>query len=1599
MGVFFFAVRYPTVQTWLAQRATDVLSHSLGTKVSIERVEISFFNKADLVNFYMEDKRSDTLIYARELKIEFKVFDLFNRQVNVSRIFLDKGTLHLYRDSTGKLLNLTEVFKNFAANKRTTDTTAKKFNWDLNLQELQMRQTDFSYQDDKSHTVANVFVPSLLLKLENISIQKKLLAVHSLKIDSADVQLDLLKREKNPEDDSLLVVHFLPDSFKITFDEFALTHSRFRMNDHNSDTILPTGMDFKHLDVSQINLIATNGSAVADTVLAHVEQLTAKEKSGFELEETKAEARFSVNEITFSKLQMKTANSTIKNYLSLRYRAFHDFKDFTNAVRLRANFDGTTISLKDLNYFVRNLDKVQHNKVALNGEIDGRINSLKGRGLELRTGQNTIFKGDFYTHGLPNIFETSLNIHVGRLATTADDVRRFYPQLKLPENLNKLGLIYYTGSLDGFATDFVSSGKLVTSIGSATTDVNFKYNKEKNKAAYEGNLSLYEFDLGKYFDAENILGKVSLQTKINGRGITLESLQASVSGKISDINFNGYDYRSIEMNGVVFKKSFNGTLSMHDEFLDMDFNGKADLTKQTPEFNFEANVRKAFLQKLNLTKDDLRIAGKMKSDFKGSSADDLQGSVALSSITLWRDTIDSKIKNFNLDVKQLVENRKEIKLNSDFAEGELDGNFSFNDLPHSLLAFAKYTFTKDYADTISEKNPQNLNFDLRIYEPGNFTRIIHPLFYKLNSAHLKGSYNSSEHQLNFSASIPEIAFGNFTVRRADVDVKAINGVFNFQTSIDKVYSGDSLLLDTVNLLANRHGENFDVNVMVADKHRFNYADITAYITPLKEKSVVRLDTSDVKLGNYNWHFKPDNFIYVDGKKITTHNLVFKTNDQTVFIDSYLKNDTSTSVKVTLDNTDIGDFTGVFTEKMKDLKGAMNGKLVVEDIFAKPLVYSDVVINDFTLGKELIGDIDLESRLDESGKKINLYASIKSVNNFLEANGYVSLEGKTPTLKIDADATRLGINFLNYKFFDKYVKDCRGYAQVHATIAGPLNKPLLTGYVDLINDTVSVSFLNTTYHIQKHRVILDEHGFDVGNITLYDVKDNVIYGNGRINHESFRNFALDLYVNTPNAQFLNTNAKLNPNFYGVAYGAGKVSFVGDVNSPVIKAYAKTTPGTYCSLPINSSFEINRYGFYRFLNPSGKNDLKDNRKKPELKLNGVNFILELEATPDARMDIVLDPVAGDVLTSYGRGNLKIEIPKVGTTTIYGTYEIDHGNYLFTLQNVINKRFEINKGGTINFTGDAYKAALNVDAVYEVRSSVSDLVDDLINNGNAVQGSGSASQNQLSAVARSRIPIRLFLNLTGVLEKPNVAFNIQAVDPDPVIKSYVDQKLALLKTNENELNKQVFGLLVMNRFLPSTNSTTAVNSTSNYVSGTAANTVSEFLSSQLSNYLSNLFGYTGNNALQNLDINIGYRQYDQLSTQANSATGATPYDTRRELQLALQQRLLNNRLTINAGGNLDFGNSTVVDNPYSSTGQQTGARTVIPTGDFQIQYALTPDGRWSAKAFNRTNYDYLNSRNTNRTGIGLSYRQEFDKPSELFQKFKKNRKKKDANVSLQK
>jgi len=1561
---FFISLQYPAMQTWLAQRATDILSDKLGTKVTIDRVSIQFFHRASFKNFYVEDLRGDTLLYAKEVNIGINTFSLWNKQLLVKKITLDRVKFYLHTDSSGQHNNLNELMAKIASAPTKVDTTAPQssFSWKIDLKDVGVNDADVRINDEKAHLDLRVVLPELAVALEKADLKAKQVLIKKVLIGGVAIDIHLAKRPPKL-DDTAAVIHFLPEGWRIAFNEFDLHSGRFSLFDHNSDTIRLNGIDFKHLDVRDISLCALNGVVIGDTILASITSLNARERSGFTIEQLATQARVASNGIELDRLILKTPNSEIKNYLSFGFNEFADFKDFFDAVRLKARLNDSRLSLKDLYYFIPQLDVVAHNVFKIDGEIDGKISSLRGRNIRITTGSSSAFEGDFYARGLPRPFETSLNLRIRNFTTNAGEVQRIYPKMKLPPNLKSLGQLKYSGRFDGFVTDFVTEGSLTSAIGSATMDINFKYDKARNKSAYEGNIALNHFELGKFFNDETNLGAVSMISKIKGGGLTLESLKAQLDGKVTSLVLRQHNYEDIKLDGLVQGKSFSGKLKVNDPNLKMDFEGAVDLSQTLPEFRFSSIVSHVNLKALNLGNINLAFSGNLNANLTGNKIDNISGSLDVSNLRLTRDdTLKAGVDRLHLEAVTLPDNTKSLQLFSDVANLDLTGTFTVNNLSRSLVSFAKNVFTKDYVDTSSFQANQDFELNISLFDLGQLTRVLQPKFYSIDNATFSVKYNSQHYTLSAKANVPELHYDNFRAKSLNLTAASKDAKFDFHTTLAKLYNKDSVLLDTLDLAARTvDDKDIKLTLLGVEKTKKNYANVTAYLTRLTGKSVIQMEPSDVKLANYNWHFGKNNYIFVEGKKIVTRNLVFESEDQRIYINSYLKNDTSTSVRLTLDNTSVADFTGIFSSKIKDLSGSVNGYVAVEDIFYKPFVFADFVIDQFMLGKELVGDVNVESVLDENGKNVRVYASVKSYTNLLEARGNISLAGKEPYLLLNINSPHLGLNFLNYRFFDKYVSDVKGFARLNAKLEGPLKKPLLTGEVVLVNDTVTVPFLNTTYTLKEQQVKLDEHGFDFKNIKAADIGGRELTAYGRINHEGFRYWNIDLTAQAENAQFLNTTEKNNPNFYGVAYAKGRVSFLGPFNNIVIKGYAKTLPGTYCKLPIVSSYETNKYSFYKFVDKS-----KDSTAKTivPLKLNGVTFILDVDITPDARMDIILDPQAGDVLTGYGSGNLKVMLPKVGSFGIFGSYEIERGEYLFTLQNIINKKFIINKGGSINFTGDVYKAALDIDAVYQVRASVTDLIDDLVN-GNTGQGS---QNNQLTNSARSRIPINLLLNLTGVLERPNVAFDIQPIDPDPTIKGYVDQKIALLRNNENQLNNQVFGLLVMNRFLPSTDALRNVN-----YGGTAANTVSEFISSQLSNYLSSLLGYAN---VKDLDINIGYRQYDDLSSIDNGS-GATPLtaQTRRELQLALSQKFLNNRLSLNAGGNLDFGSAQVTEGG--------GARAVIPTGDFQIEYTLTPDGAWRAKAFNKTNYDYYNSRNTNRTGVGISYRKEFDKASELIRK----------------
>jgi TamB, inner membrane protein subunit of TAM complex len=1553
-GLVAVLIRYAPVQDYLAKRTVALLSYQLGTTVSISHFDWNLFKDIDLRDFYLADKRGDTLLYAHSLTAQISYWSIWHNSINLKTVKLDGALVNLYTDSNGKN-NLSELFASPDKVTSSAPSNDKPFAWQIGLKRLELTHTKFKIRDDQAANSVSVQVTDCSLNLHELALQQHKIDIANIAINGVDVRVTNIPTAPTANDTTSKPVHFLPAGWMIRWDNLGLTHATFGY--HIPSTTAPkvtTGrINFADLGVKDIRLLTGKGLAIGDTIQLQIADLHAVEQSGFVLEKLSTSARISNQQILFDSLNLLTPHSHIQNYLSFDYRDFRDFNQFLNKVSIHSQLRDTRVLLSDLNYFFPGLEPVMHNVVQISGDIKGPISDLHLKKISIELGQHTILKGNFFAQGLPHLQETFLNLRVDQLVTDVYDLQRIYPTATLPSNLSTLGTIRFHGDFDGFPSDFVTRGALITDNGSANTDLNFKYNVQTGKSAYSGNLALTEFDLGKWFNDPKTFGKVSLSTKVNGSGIKLETLNATLDGQVAEMRLMGYDYKGLIINGNVKGKYFSGQFGIKDPNLDAEFKGTVDIGQAVPEFHFATTLRRADLYALHLTPNPMQLNGTFNANFKGKRPDDLVGSFDVQHLHIQRGKFGADINKTQVDASLLPDGQKQISLRSDNIDADIKGKFSFQELPKAIRNYINYTVTKNFEDTASIA-PQQFTFDIKLYDSSTVWQLIDTNIRMVRNSTIKGELNSQRHIFNITASIPELTYSNIRLKRFNLDGKSQEGKLDATVSVDKVYMADSLLIDTFATHSYSEGDEFRFDMLVADAHEYNRAALTAYLTPLKGSVDMRFLPSEVWLGGNRWAFAPGNKIHIKNKQITSENLIFGHEDQSIKVDAYLKNDTSTSLRLSLNETSLGDFMNIFSKQQaREIKAVINGHAIIEDVFAKPSIQADIEARDVTLGNIPLGNLKVKSILDESQKKLNISGLLLSDKSNVAVAGYYSLDKRE--LRVNADMGAVDLNFLNYPLFNRYVKNVKGTVKGKVNVSGPLDALNYTGTVRINNAVMTVSYLNTQYTLNDEDIELRDGYIDVGAVDIVDRFNHIAKGTGRIYHHHFKDIELDLHVNATNTEMLNTTALDLPIFYGNAFAKGTIDFTGIVPAVNIRAYASVNKNTHCYIPISSSYETNKYSFYRFID-SRADTIKT--KVREIRPTGINFVLDLDVNPDGVIDIILDPSSGDVLTSSGRGNLKIEVLRTGEFNIYGQYEIDHGSYLFTLQNIINKRFELDKGGTITFNGDAYKAVLQANAVYQVRTSTYDLINELI----------SPTDKESQQRAKNRIVTDLLLKLKGPLQNPEVAFDIRPIDPDPLIRTLVDNKVQIIRNNETELNKQVFGLLVMNRFLPTSTSLFG-NDISNgkSISGNVANTMSEFLSSQLSLYLSNFFD---NINVKDFDVNLNFKQYDQVDL----ANADNNFNTRRELQLALTKRFFSNRLSINVGGNVDFGSNTVTQNSTKNT---------YYTGDFQIEYNLDKSGVWRAKAFNKYDYDNFNQRNRNRTGLGLSFRKDFDNWGDLFKR----------------
>lgn len=1464
--VLFLLIQIRSVQIYAAKKAAIYLSDRLHTRVNIGSIDIHFFKKLVFEDLYIEDLHHDTLLYSKEMKLDIGNINFKNHKINVSNLVLFNTKASLVKYKTDEDLNLQFIIDAFSSGDTTTKSPGP--DWDIRFREVTLLNSDFTYR-----------------------------------------------------------------------------------NEH--DTSKTSGINYSDIHASKINSRFADIRIIHDTIHATIEYLSAIEKSGFILQNLSSYAKICPIEIQLEKLIIKTPESKIATDLTFKYKQYEDFNDFVNQVSIKAEFDHSHIELNDISYFASELKGMNKNLV-VSGQISGKINDLRGKSMNiLLDGTSTQFIGDIKLTGLPKIDETLIYLNVEQLKTNYHDLKQLaippfesHQTLNVPISVAKLGNMKFNGTFTGLYNDFYAYGNFSSALGKLSTDLAFHHDEKKNKEFYKGKLKSTAFDFGEFFDAP-ILGKATANVTIDGSGLTLEKITAGLNGTINSLEFNNYTYKNIAIQGNIAKQIFKGKLNVKDDNIDFDFNGKVDFTGKLPNLDFITTLNRADLAALNFIKTTKKtnLSTQLIINVTGDDIDNLIGRINFDNTIYQQDNETYKSSAFNL-VSEDENGVKTIKIFSDLIDAKVIGKFKILDLPLSigkLLSnyLPSYFNNKSYPKNIS---PQNFEYSLLLKKTDAITRLFAPKITIAPKTFIKGDFKSLTNEFSLTGNSTKLTFGDVTVKNWNVSAKTNHGL-QFSTGCETLYLSDSTWLSDFNIITSTKSDSLNLAITWDNKSgNQNKGDIKALVN-FNANSIIKMNIlpSQFVLSDSTWKINKTNEISIDSNYISVKELIVENSNQSISLNGIISDNKTDQLKLSLSNFNLANL-NLFTNSLGlNLRGVVSGESILTDVFHELLFLSNNNFNSFYINGNAIGDGEIKTVWDNTKEALYLHGSftLGIVPNILFSGYYYP---KKTEENIDM---KLNLQAMQLQLFEPFVKDyCpdfKGFFAGNVEIKGSVKDPKLSGILNVNAKKITVGYLNTTYNF-SHDIIIDNNSFGVDNLNVYDINHNKAVITGKLYHENLKNFQLDFDIHTQKFMCLNTTEINNSLYYGKAYVTGIVNISGYTDNITIGANVKTesiltndkpdklnmlskTEMTKLFIPLSGPGELSSTDFITFVKKDSSTNRKNNYK---IQLGGLTLNFDLEVTPDAEVQLIFDQKVGDIIRSRGNGNINLEINTKGDFKMFGDYVIESGDYLFTLKNIINKKFDLEKGGVIKWSGIPYKADINLSTVYKARASLKPFFPD-----------------DSSSTVKKRYPVDLKLLMTGNLLSPEINFNVEL----PTVDASTRQTVLNYINNDAEMNRQVFSLLILNSFV--TPYAIAGNSGGPTVGSVAGANTSELLSSQLSNMLSKISN--------DFDVGVKYRPGDEIS--------------KKELEVALSTQLFNDKLSIES--NLGMNNNNQNANNF--------------VGDVNVDYKLTDDGKFRVKAFNRANdINQVYSSGPYTRGVGVFYREEFDSLGELYKRYLSNLKK---------
>ncbi|MDR0368486.1 MAG: translocation/assembly module TamB [Bacteroidales bacterium] len=1398
-----------------------------------------------------------------------------------------------------------------------------------------------------------------------ISAKKGSVSFPTFNTEDADVEIRNIVLEepdvilRKYESDTALNIQFFIDFVRpkektssiIDLPLLTLKHGRFQFRNDNTAKEDKNGVwNYSNMIIEDIDLKLDRLLIVGDSLNFHIRALSARERSGFEVEHLDGHLI-----VAKSGLQCLGANIITKNKseLNLDFRIYHtaysDYSDFIRKVSFDTDVQKGNFNMEDLQYFVPSF-KGMRNRIYFSASAKGPIVDFKIKNLNLRYGRDTKIEGDIALNGLPKIEDTFIDFDIRNLKTNVIDLSTFIlPQnvnISLPDIAPKINWVQVRGHFLGLYDNFFADASFATGAGNASCELMF--NHRSKPVSYDGKLQVHNLELGRLIDFQD-LEKVSLQAQVKGEGVTVDDMNMSLQTTLSAVTYRGNTVENIHVSGDFLSRQFEGKVSCNDEDLDFDFAGLIDLNQKEPYYDFEATFNAVDLSSFKLFHPDSNVVVSAFVDINiaGKDVEHFQGEVVMKDIVYRENNIEYPFPDFVLHAKQHEYPSKDITLFSEVLSIDLAGKFTYlqayKSVQENVHAQLSNMISPPEADITQEIFPQQFNLMVHLKKSIPLLRHFVPQLDITKGITASLSIDQHKNTSNLSVSVPQlIVEGKMRLDKVLIDNQQSPRMLDLDVACDAFYASIKDTLPTIqsfNLQADVSDNVVEYLITAMGNQKNMLQDV------LLEGSVHFVDMDRLKMefvlnnGSIVWEnqtflFDTSNYVYYSKDSIFVRNFGLQAEGgKSIVVHSGTTDRGDDAILFAFKEIDLGLF-NIFLDRFQiQLNGIANGNGALVPNASGMALGSRLTVDNFHFNNVEMGFLEGHTIWNNIQQKLLIHASL-----FRERNKHISLltiggnfDPKRRYIDLTGDIDSLNIKFLE-PYLSSFASKVEGIAGGQLTFKGNLSNAKLEGQATLKHGILGVDFLKTEYFIDEGNVKFVNTGFVFENIHFRDAYNGNGTVDGIITHDRLRNFGLNLRLTANNLSVLKTHAKDNNLFYGTAFGTGNATIYGKVSDAItISAEVTTNPMTDITLSLDWSITATESNFISFVAPeSTKTDAAISDK---IRSSGLLLNLRINATPDALVRVVLDPSIGGTIVGRGAAAMELILDANNDFSLFGNYTIASGEFNLAWGDIFTRIFKLQNGGVISFNGDPMQGTIHAQAVLAGKVSI-------------------PVDPAETTVRRRPYSVNNILRLSGQLIRPDFSFTFELPDADEFTKSFIYSNIDT--SNREEMVRQMVNVLLLGMF-----ETQNETSTSSTLNTGLTYSLSEIVSYQMNRFVTNL--------VPNINVRGNYRPGDEL--------------TESEYSMDVSGTFFNDKLTISTS----FG---IIERQDMESQDRV-------LGDFMADYKLTQDGSLRLKAFNVTNQqDILQSAASTSAnysqGMGLSYSKDFDKFSELFKRNPNRRKK---------